>query len=290
MRWLACMFLLATRVANARPIDDCPPSRDPAPDTFGVTPEPTSLLGPASAGWSTSMQQLRGVTDRSLPSDWLVLQRADLQAHLGSALSLGAAWSVVSSADPALRTRGNLTASAGYRATTLWLGGAIRAGAALRLAEGLATGSSEGVMQEAKLQRLAERLAFHEADVAPGQPFAAVLESRVELVGCHAPFLHLRLGFERWRAENSPAASVFPLSVTAGGYQQDWLGLAVTVAVDLRTPHAVFAAQRLTRVSALVDLRICRFMHVAVHGDAISGAATGVEIGATVATTFQGGS
>jgi hypothetical protein len=225
-----------------------------------------------------------------MPSEWIALQRADVQAHLGEALALGAAWSIASSADPDLRTSGNLIVGAGYRATTLWLGGAIRAGAALQLAQGFATERSGDAMSQAKLQRLAERLAFHEVDVAPGEPFAAVLEGRVELVGCHVPFLHLRLGFDRWPAANDRAATVFPLSVTAGGYQRSWLGLAATVAVDLRTPSSVFAAQRLTKVSVLVDFRLGRWFHVAVHGDAISGAATGVELGATVATTFEGGS
>ena len=290
MRWLAWTLLLAAKVAIARPIDDCPPSRDPDPGTFGVAPDSTSLLGPASAAWSMAAQQLHDTTDHALPGDWLALQRADIQGHVGPGLGFGAAWSRVSSADPDLRTRGNLTVDAGYRATTLWLGGAVRAGAALQLAQGFATGGSESALQQAKLQRLAGRLAFHEADVAPGRPFAAVLEGRIEMVGCHVPFVHLRLGIERWRAANAPAANAFPLSVTVGGYQRTWLGLAMVIAVDLRTPHSVFAAQRLTKVSALVDFRICRFFHVAVHGDAISGAATGVEIGAAVATTFEGGS
>ena len=45
-----------------------------------------------------------------------------------------------------------------------------------------------------------------------------------------------------------PVATAAPLALTAGGYQQTWLGVAISVAVDFRTPPSYQRRRYLTHV------------------------------------------
>jgi len=111
-------------------------------------------------------------------------------------------------------TPGNLRLGLGLRALKTDLGGLYRRGLAIRAALGVDTrddDDDQAISTEVSTTRPFEHLRF-----ASGQSYEQIGEARYELVGCHAPYIHVQGGFRaRKDADRSTYAAPFAVAVGA---------------------------------------------------------------------------
>lgn len=113
----------------------------------------------------------------------------------------------------------NIIAGIGYRRRDSQLGGAYRRGIAFR------TEVSIDVYDDRTVQAsdfaLTQRRPFEMLRFTAGQYFQSMLEVRYELIGCHAPFIHLSGGL-RARKDVEPSTVAVPLAVSIGAHPGPW--------------------------------------------------------------------
>jgi hypothetical protein len=183
------------------------------------------------------------------------------------------------SGDPTL---GNLRVGVGLRTIGTNLGGLYRRGLGIRASLAIDPEDNEadrGVSGEIALLRPIDHLRF-----ASGQSYEQVVEARYELVGCHAPFLHVQAGF-RARKDADSSTFAMPFSVTVGAHPNAaryWRLPQSTVYVDYsavvgRLPTRdddVDVVQRFRFALALDDVNIV------FHADSQFGVGDGWLVGA----------
>jgi hypothetical protein len=116
-------------------------------------------------------------------------------------------------------TLDNLVVGIGYRGFKTDLGGLYRRGVAIRSELGIDVNGDGGsrVARELVVARPFDFLRF-----APGQHFQTVVEARYELVGCHAPFVHMQAGVRARKDTHADTVGGVG-SITVGAHTMpDW--------------------------------------------------------------------
>lgn len=187
---------------------------------------------------------------------------------------------------------GNVRVGMGLRTIGTNLGGLYRRGLAIRAALGIdpMDGASDRLTSaELAYLRPMDRLRF-----GSGQTYEQVLEARYELIGCHAPFVHVQAGF---RARKDADASTFtaPFSITVGAHPNAgrywkriphmtaYLEYASVVGRLPTSDDEIRLAQRARAGLVLDDY------YVAIHVDSLFGVGDGVLFGATAAVPLDWG-
>lgn len=341
----ACAFALAiagsARVAHATHYepwkDGCPaffaPEDTPkvlahlpkhtGADSFGALPELDSPLGPsriAIGGWggaiktqnaATGMMQTpnpdKGATS-ALDEGQLLINYADSSGAFATAT----ASLVTSFTGDRTDTRfGNVETYVGYRHAKYVLGTAFRMATAIRLGGGGQPFAGSAPGEVAVREDIAVRSPFHEHSFGFDRPYTLTLETRLEMVGCHAPFLDLRIDGSEWQPSDStpvldPREYTLVVSAAVGGYFEPHHAIYGEVAEDLRSmrdPHDTDSSDKrkhvpsshITRTSIGYEWRPAAYVgpfgdfHLGARLSAMTGASvTGWEV--AVLSSWQFGS
>lgn len=305
--------------AHAHDAEGCPPYPGAHAGAFGYTPDVDSALGPSRAGITEHSNQMYIPGEKPLmpaigpdgtpgagdpaPLDsvgaWIGTLTGYAQVNrIGfSGVVFGVRFSRSQLTNYSqYQQNGNVIASIGYRKANLKFGNAMRAGFAFQLGQGISPDGNDS--ERDSLNRLAVRTPFNTELFAFDRPIVATLEARFEIVGCHAPFLHLRIGAVGWRADPEQTALAphderdhvlaLPVSLTLG-YDAPW---AMTVggqaALEFRRPESVLLVERVTRIRLFLDKSIKETLHVSLYGGLLAGKGTsGAEGGGTVEVQWQ---
>lgn len=186
-------------------------------------------------------------------------------------------------------TSANFITGVGYRARTAKMGGLYRRGLGIRTEVGIDTYDDSSVDTDADV---AMRKPFDLLRFTPGQYFQSLVEARYELVGCHAPFIHIELGL-RGRKDTEPSTLSFPLGISIGAHPGKWgtvfaeYALLVGRAPDI---HSEVRPQTRTRVG--IEIGPSTNKHVPVVGfdvAFVSGPFTSAQATATVTFPLRWG-
>jgi hypothetical protein len=322
---LAFLTLAAPAAADDDWKDGCPFFDDPplpVAGRFGISPVPDTALGPSRVALQYDRAQATVPID---PATGMASSRAFVQpstnvVQLVSQLNLRGGptltghYGLISSTD--MRHLGNVGAALGYRYTDFGFDGAVRWGVAVRLGEDVSataadcptTGStspacvtSTGTARDQHHDDLLSatiRSPFNARWFAFDRVVSGVAEARVEMVGCHSPFVHLRVEDNRWRAvglqavprslDHSPLLHAIPITLAFGGYIGPHVGAAGEIGIELRSPTSVLLVHRVERYRALLDVRLGQHIEISLYAGAVSGDARGVELGVTVSGKLSG--
>lgn len=305
--------------------DGCPYYDDaplPVSGRFGMSPELDTALGPSRVGvqydrgWmNVPIDPAGAKASQAFAQPWTNVVEGVAQFNLDHP-TITLHYGGIAAGD--LEHMGNLGAALGYRYTDFALGNALRWGVAARLGEDLsltapdcqASSTSPRCLTSAgmhidqhhdDLLNATIRSPFNARWFAFDRVTSAVTEARIEAVGCHSPFVHVRAEVDRWRTvglqamprplDASPVVLAIPITVTAGGYVSPRLGLAGELGVELRSPTSVVLVHRVTRVRARVDFRPVTHamgeywaqLHLGAYAGVVTGDARGVAFGFTLA-------
>lgn len=232
---------------------------------FGTLPDIDDTLGPtrvAATAWSDSLTHQR--MPDALPPN-LIAGQGLIQLNAGATgvlamVTWGAGGALSrNSPDSSYAHVGNLQAYVGYRSTSYWLRPAFRRGWAFRVGGGSAfAGNLQQLVNER--QHMAVIAPFHTQLFGFDRPLSATLEYRIEMIGCHAPFLHARIDGETWQAQSGggtayPRVFVVPMSLAGGGYIYPWLTLYGQFGIEFRSPRSVMLFGHVSRTSLGVEFQ-----------------------------------
>jgi hypothetical protein len=312
--------------------DGCPTYDDdplPLAGRFGISPELDTALGPSRVALQSDFSQMAVPIDaenveasrRAVAQPWTTVGQVVGQLNLRQGPTLTLHYGGLYASD--MRHVGNIGGALGYRYTDFSFGDALRWGLAARLGEDvsltagncqpvaptLACASSTGGPRDPHQYDLLSatiRTPFHPRWFGFDHLVSGVVEARVEMVGCHSPFLHLRAELNRWRTpplqampvpENkAPAALAVPITLTAGGYMSPRWGAAGELGIELRSPRSVVLANTIARARVLVDFRVgthdswWQHVHFGGYAGVVSGDAQGIALGVTAAYELRGDS
>jgi hypothetical protein len=283
--------------------DGCPPYFEPVPSaaSFGPSAQPDTSLGPSRFAMALDRPRITGLAFAASPSHIVPPAPSIVHGflHFNSEQGPTVSADYAFARDPDLQ--GNASVFVGYRHVTTWFDDALRSGASVRFGIG---DSPAGIgRQSDTVNTLAVTMPFGARYFGFGRTVTGTLEGRLELVGCYAPFIHLRLETTEWRLDpigtshnahnKQPMALVVPLSLSVGGYVTPRIGIATEFAVELRTPRSILVLRDLFRVRNVIDLQLpsggadhhCTF-HLLLHADFLTGNTTGYELG--VAASVDG--
>lgn len=282
--------------------DDSPPLHEGV-SSFGVRGDQDSSMGPSRVSIDTTYRSLTHLA--TLETNRAILH---LNHTSGPTLTVSYTTAYVRHITGKYFHAGNLQAYVGYRHTSYMLGDTIRNGVSLRLGGGsplLADGYARDPQAQAEIEernRTAALLPFETQTFGFDRPVSGSAEWRMELIGCHAPFLHLRIDATHWRAQHlgdptelprmieHPSLWSVPMSISVGGFASpDW-GLAFTAGLEWRTPKVEWQGRRfVTRLSTLVEWRreCLGPFRIVVHGTINTGDLTGWTAGITLAWQFK---
>lgn len=254
---------------------------------FGALPAIDSPLGPsrvAAEGWlSTIRPETVGATIARQAGARLVLQ-----GNLTSGPTFGliyAGYSVPNEMRGANDNHlGDLTLSAGYRHTGYMFGPMFRSGFAIRLAGGGPLTARTAASFAGQREQVARLSPFRGANFGTEAPFTATLEYRIEMIGCRAPFVDLRVDLSRWQPGGGERAVVdVPIEVAIGAYPWEMFALYMAIGEELRAHAAPY--RRLTRITLGFEVHPTAAKHVRLGlrastftGEAIGGAELGVTL------------
>jgi hypothetical protein len=304
--WLVVMvFACGTRMASARDWKDgCPPyvhALDPehAPKAadFGAAADVDAALGPSRivlterwAGISGHRVDSTLLTGRGVlafnfrgPSVMLVYGYGDRRGE-------GA-------------TAATLMTYVGYRYTGFLLGDAVRSGASLRIGVGASPSievDADGTSRQGtRSEDLARASPFESEAFAFDRPVVVSFESRLEVVGCYAPFAALRLDLTEWREgfglprDRNPPLWAFPVRLAVGGFVTRPGGfppqLSVVVEAGFELRSRELGPQRNARLRVLTELPVSK-VRFGLYASGYAGDAKGVEVGATIGVDLDGAS
>jgi hypothetical protein len=303
--------------------DGCPFFDDdplPVAGRFGVSPEPDTALGPSRLALQSDLAQVTAPIDptgaaasRASVQPWTLVGQLVTQVNLRSGPTLTGHIGGITATD--MRHLGNVGAALGYRYADLLFDNAVRWGVALRLGEDVsataadcpASSTSPACVTSAGTRRdqhhddlliAAIRSPFNARWFAFDRVVSGVAEARVEMVGCHSPFLHVRVEVNRWHAvglqaepralDISPLVHAIPITAAAGGYISPRVGVAGELGVEFRSPTSVVLVHRVVRARALVNLRLGWQVDLTGYAAVVSGDARAVEVGLTFAVAIHG--
>lgn len=284
--------------------DDDPPLRGGS-SSFGVQADPDSSLGPSRVAIHNTYRSLTGaasfITSRGIVHFALTSGPTFTVSYAGSIPS------PLYSSPSTFKHGGNLQAYLGYRHAFYILGDAVRSGVAFRIGGGSSFGTAGNSFMPGaqrnieELNQLAILSPFSSQTFGFDRPVTGTLEWRAELIGCHAPFLQIRVDASRWRTQHQgeseeppppilhPVIWAIPMSISVGGYASPDVGLAFTAGVELRSPRSEWLGGRyVTRLSSLLEFRwpSAGRLHTIVRGSAFTGDLTGWESGVDLAWQF----
>lgn len=255
---------------------------------FGALPEIDSLLGPTRAafeGWASAVRPESGPP----PIRQEFGGRLVVQGNLPSGPMFGAIYAGYVVPDPVHDASdahlGNLTLFGGYRHTGYLLGPLFRTGFAIRIAGGGPLTERNAGTLVAQREQVAISSPLRAASFGVEVPFTVSLEYRIEVVGCRAPFVDLRIDLSRWRVDGSaPSVVDAPIELAVGAYPAEPVALFAAVGEELRSSALLYT--HLTRITVGAELHLGELKHVRLGArlSAITGGNVGgVEVGVTLA-------
>jgi len=311
---IGCLVVASSPVF-AHDQEGCPQYPDRKPSSFGYTPDVDSALGPTRFGVLIRANQMTipdesalkpaldeegdpvgGAANPASVGAWLPAGTGYLQMNRARAIVFGLQFSRAQSRYPHFARNGNLGASVGLRWTKLAYGDALRTGLAFQIGMGA---SMDGFDQDRDaLNRLAARSPFATETFAFDRPITSSIEFRAELVGCHAPFLHLRIGAVGWRADPEQTALVtrderdhvlaVPMSFAAGyDAMPGFVTVGLQAGLEYRRPVEVLKSDLVGRVRLFLDGRVWKIVHVGGYAGFIHGTIDGVDVGLVVEGQIQ---
>ena len=267
-----------------------PPSHGGAA-SFGVLPEVDSPLGPSKLAFTAWTNQL---TQLSPSATQPVLYGGQLVFHAAAPSGVFFTGAVgVERADDDRFRLSNTQAFVGYRHASYLLGTAFRVGTAIRIGGGGDPTSGSDAASVARRESLAALSLLREAMFGFDRPVIGTLEARIEMVGCHAPFVDLRVDAATWRpsddaATRYPRVFLLPISAAVGGFFRPHQAIygEFTWQYRLHLPYS-----GLTRVGLGWEWRADEFhigpfgdLHLGVRASAItSSRVTGWDVTAVIA-------
>ncbi|TMQ07595.1 MAG: hypothetical protein E6J90_19550 [Deltaproteobacteria bacterium] len=308
---VVCWAWWATPVSARDWKDGCPPyvrafdpAHAPRAADFGTSADVDSALGPSRltlSGRAASLSAADGDPLRRSLDGHLLAGRAVLALNFnGPSLMFAYAYGAHDGTQATGRTLGTLMTYVGFRRTGLVLGDALRVGSSLRIGMGSSPSISVGKDGSSPDGEHAETLAraspFESEAFAFDRPVVVSLESRIEVVGCYAPFLALRADVVEWREgfdmPRSRNASLWalPLRLTVGGFVTKpsmQVALALEAGFELRS--SALGYHRTGRVRVLVELPMSK-LRFGIYGGGFFGDSKGGELGVVTSVGFDGGS
>lgn len=303
-----CQVAIASAAENWK--DGCPPyfapesaSRLPpvradnevplrgSKSSFGVGPEADTSLGPSRLSTSTIFRRFPDL-------EWFSTNRLMMHLNSPSGPTFSASYAFAATLeDNELGQQGNLQAYVGLRRGGYLLGDAVRTGVSVRIGGGSSvTAKTEGLNAQRKidaLNNLANLAPFETQAFGFDRPLTLSVEGRVEMIGCHAPFAHVRIDATAWRApiemdESKRFDLVYavPISLAFGGFLLPRLGMSINVGMELRGPKAVLDIERVTRIGLLLDFKVHKNFRLAGRFDALTGDTTAWDVGLGIAVPF----
>ncbi len=161
---------------------------------FGTLPEPDSPLGGTRIAIDGNYTRLTPTTPDGRPDQLYTGQLlAQLSLASGPMLSASLPFGVTAGDESTYAHTGNGQLYLGYRHTGYLLGPAFRYGTAIRLGGGgeLYTPSERLAALSPELEQMATLSPFNARSFTSGREFTFTVEQRLELTGCHQPFLDL---------------------------------------------------------------------------------------------------
>jgi hypothetical protein len=243
--------------ALPKDLPDLPTHRGAA--AFGPMPEIDSTLGPTRVGaamWfgSLSPQDMPYPQPANLLGTQIVAQYdigstgpiAMLSYAAADAIAYGGTMSGYSHL-------ANFQAYVGYRHTGYLLRPALRRGWSVRIGGGSAFDGNQQQLVDER-QHMAVIAPFRSQLFGFDRPLTATIEYRIEMIGCHGPFVHARVDGSTWQAQQNSGASfpriyVIPISIAAGGFIYPRFALYGQFGIEFRAPVSVMAYGHVTRTS-----------------------------------------
>lgn len=220
---LAALALVGACYCPALPHTACPARRATDHD-MGVVADPLSPLSTSEVRVGGEYGQA-GEENREELTAWTPLIGA---RYTGDNITIGADWNPVYYADDeraedglgddGRASAGNLRIAVGYKSKAARLGGLYRRGYATQVALGVDLFDTDGDFDETALgNRLGDLRPFERTRFSSGQYFEQRFDARYELVGCHAPFVHVSTGYLA-RKDLDRHTFSFPASITVGAH------------------------------------------------------------------------
>jgi hypothetical protein len=271
---------------------------------FGVLPELDSLLGQTRVGYETWRARVSAQDALREPSSvWAgrLVAQANLKSGAMALVSYTGGAENGEGDDDTPFHLANLQSFIGYRHTGYLLGPTFRYGFALRVGGGGPVTARISNDSNADRESLAEGSPLRAQLFATDRPWTVTLEHRIEMVGCHSPFLDLRVEYSQWRPRKTrdPATGMLdnpepvrdlPIELAAGAYLLRWAALYGAVAVEARSRALVFYRITRTTLGGEVSLADHRFT-AGLRMSAITGRnISGIELLATLSWVLAGGS
>jgi len=269
-------------------------------DSFGVLPEVDSPLGSTRVAWEGGVGQLRQQPSPDGMPDYIAAGQALFQWNLQSgqsgpmfALRTSGAEAFGGSDGDHYHQAGDLQAFVGYRTTDYLEGPLARVGAAFRLGGGGSLFASNEQALIDQRERVAALAAFHTPLFGFDRPIILTFEARIELVGCHAPFLDFRIDGATWQTQIAGASTRvydLPIEVAGGGYFLANWAAYVAVGVELRSPESTLLYSYLVRTNGGVEWQLLddHSLRLSIHaGGIMGGNVTGFDAGMAVSLGFS---
>lgn len=162
-------------------------------------------------------------------------------------------------------TLGNIVLGIGLRRFSTSLGGLYRRGLAIRSEIGIDVYQRSRLMSPVEDALVIAR-PFDQIRFAPGQHFQAMLEARYELVGCHAPFVHVEAGM-RARKDTASETVELPATLTIGAHTMpDWTVYGAYDLIYANYPTIADDREILSRFRGGIELSPFDSAALDVHG------------------------
>jgi hypothetical protein len=262
---------------------------DTGSGSVGVLPELDSPLGStraATEGWLTQLARESmpdGKPDRVGAGQGLL--QFDLTS--GPMFVLKVTGGAAFGGDGSYASMGDIQAFVGYRFSSYLFSPLARLVGAVRLGGGgaLFGGNEQSLIDQR--ERLAALSAFRTPQFGFDRPLTFTFEERVELIGCHAPFVDFRIDGSTWQTQvvgASTRAYDLPIEIAGGAYFLPRWATYLAVGVDLRTPESTLLYSYLVRTRAGIELQLLdHTLRIGAHAGGITGGnATGFDLGLTL--------
>ena len=119
------------------------------------------------------------------------------------------------------------------------------------------------------------------------RPLILTLEGRIEIIGCHAPFVDLRIDGATWQTQvagSSARVYDLPIEIAFGGYFLPRWAAYLAIGVELRSPDSTLLYGYLVHTNVGIETQLAHHTwRLGAHAGAITGAnATGFDAGLTL--------
>ncbi len=272
--------------------------------SFGAPPDADDTLGPSRLSLVSVSSSLTQQHDRDGKPPNLWGEQLLFQYNTGSRGPMAMvswAWGYAYSIDPnvmGFHDLANFQAYVGYRSTSYLLRPAFRRGWAVRIGGGAAfDGNDPGLVAER--QRLAVIAPFRTELYGFDRPLGVSAEYRIEMIGCHGPFLHGRIDALTWNTQVGidahPRVFVIPASIAGGGFIYPRFALYGQFGIEFRSPKSetiagqsipVMVYGHVARTSLGVEWQFRdHHFHLGFRGSALTGDnARGLEMAMTLSS------